>query len=196
MAARSTAGLSKVSFHRSGICRYAVVSREPRPALVKWQRPAESEPGVTPLFDVIVPAFYRKNSFRDKLPSKEKHIEFVAAPDTNFKVLIRIFLLETSLGEEHLRKLARGKRVAFHGNVPLQSKTAWLTSYYDDLKMSEQQFIAKYVDTTKINMTPGSKIEDDFWAHMHIIETPTSVKFTPRIIDLQLGLANVDIPEG
>src|SRR5437870_785321 len=68
LAARSTAGLSKISFHASGICRVAVTSRTPRAALANWRQPAELVPGVTCLFSIFVPPVVARQRFTDKLP--------------------------------------------------------------------------------------------------------------------------------
>lgn len=113
LAARSTAGLSKISFHKSGICRLAVVSQSPRAPIASWTRPHESETGVTPMFDVIVPAFTVPNSFRDKLPPTKKELVFLNPPDARQKIIIRILPTRPVFTEDDVRKLAGSKPIYF-----------------------------------------------------------------------------------
>lgn len=190
LAARTTAGLSKISFHASGTYRFAVVSQLPRPALHNWRRPKETDRGVTPVFDIVVPPPMIDQRFCD-LPPNAKRIEFLRPPDTGTKIIIRILLVSPTITETDLRKLARDKPIFFHGSVPLPRENAWLVSYYDKFSTAEHAFFAKLVSTTKIHFDPGVSKDDIFFAQMHSLEASNN---PPAIVDIQLGAANVDIP--
>src|SRR5215207_3739973 len=95
LAARSLAGLSKISFHASGICHHAVVLQTPRPPIDRWTRPARTVQGVT----IIVPAFPVAGAFRDKMPPMEKKLELIDAPSEGTKRIIRIFLADRDFTE-------------------------------------------------------------------------------------------------
>ncbi|HEY5380289.1 MAG TPA: hypothetical protein VIJ78_12240 [Pseudolabrys sp.] len=193
LAARSTAGLSKISFHKSGVCRYAVVNNIPRPPLVKWRRPQKGDPGVsddiTSMFTIEVPAMNLKNRFRDRLPPPNKPIELIAPPDDGTKVIIRILLAKNTLTEEEVRKRGNNKLVFFHGSIPMPRETVWLISFYQDLLWSEMQYVGNLINTTKINLMPDSSKEDFGSAYMHIIDGGNS----PRIIDIPLGADNLNV---
>ena len=191
LAARSIAGLSKISFHSSGICRYAVVSKEPRPPLDSWRRPGPSEPGVTPLFDLVFPPSPVANAFQDTLPEGNKPTLLLVPPPDDAKLIVRILLTDPSFTKERIQALARGKPVAIHGSVQMLSETAWLVSYLDALAPSEREFVSNLIKTTKIHMSPGSSADEFGFAGMHSIE-----KTNPRtLVDLQLGPDNLDIPQ-
>lgn len=191
LAARTQAGLSKISFHQSGIYRHAIVSKEPRAPLSSWKRPAETEKGITPIFDIVVPNFKLDKAFKDRLPPIGKEIIFLQSPCFNEKLNIRILLADTSITEKDLKRSAGTKTVNFHGVVPLLRETAWLVSYCEIFTVEELKFVLGLVGTTKINFAAGSKVDEDFTAQMHVFEMVTP----PHIVDLPLGMGNVHIEE-
>ncbi|MBI3699419.1 MAG: hypothetical protein HY242_03100 [Afipia sp.] len=192
LAARSISGLTKVSFHKSGINRFAVVSSTPRPALKRWARPPETEQGITPIFDVVVPAFTAsQNPFRDRIPPNEKPTLFLKAPSIGNKIIVRILLAKPDLKEERLRRGAGTKPVNFHGAVNLRNETAWLVSYYDEFNPVERRFVANLITTTKINLKPESRVSDITHAMLHDLEMTTP----PMIVDLQLSPENVYVEQ-
>ena len=189
LAARSLAGRSKISFHASGVCRYAVVSRTPRPPIDRWTRPHPIQ-GITPVIEIVVPDFQVANAFHDKMPPAEKKLELIEGPAKGHKQIIRIFLTDQDFTEADVLMIPRSSPLSFHGHVYLSRKMAWLVSFGAQLQQAEREFIAKMVTTTKINLKPGSS-PDGLRAQMHIIETAAP----RRIVDIQLGPGNVFVEE-
>ncbi len=190
LAARSSVGVSKISFHASGICRHAVVSQTPRAPLDRWTRVARTREGITPVIDLIVPAFQVEKGFRDKAPPINKQMELIDIPEDGTKRIIRIFLTDPNFAEADVLNIPRTAPISFHGRVDLLRETAWIVSYRDQLKPEEWRFLDGLVKTTKINLKPGSS-PDGMRASMHIFE-----QTTPRmIIDVQLGPGNIHVEE-
>lgn len=185
LATRSLAGLSKISFHASGVCRYAVVSQTPRPPIDRWTRPHPIQ-GITPVIEIIVPDFQVANAFRDKKPPAEKKLELIEGPARGAKQIIRIFLTDSDFTEADVLNIPRSSPLSFHRHVYLERKKAWLVSYGDQLREAEMEFLAKMIFSTKINLKPGS-LPDAVTAQMHIFETAAP----RRIIDVQLGPGNI-----
>ncbi len=191
LAARTTAGLSKISFHKSGICRYAIVSTEPRPPIKAWRRPNESDPGVTVMFSIAVPAFSLKDAYQDSLPPPNKALLLLGPPAPGTKLILRVLLTKSTHTETDLLNLGRSKAVSILGNVQMTSEVAWLVSFVDPLRPDEHEWLADLVRKTKIHLKPGSSPDGINFAYMHSFEghlTP------PAIIDIPLGRGNLDIP--
>ena len=191
LAARTTAGLTKISFHESGICRHAVVSQAPRAPLSRWTRPERTAQGVTPVFDLIVPAFSVERGFRDVRPPTKKTLELIDIPVENTKRIIRIFLSDPDFSESDVLKISRSSPLSFHGYVRLLREKAWVVSYSDELKLAEWDFLDGLVSKTSINLEPGSSADAIQHACMHIFEKTAP----PRIIDVQLGPGNVHVKQ-
>jgi hypothetical protein len=190
LAARSVAGISKISFHESGVYRFAVVSKTPRPAIVSWKRPKETADGVTPIFSIIVPAILVKDRFRDLIPDANKPTLFLTPPEINSKIIISIFLAKSDFTESDFRKIPSDRPLSFHGAVDLQREAAGLVSYYDKFVISEQKDMMKLIRDTKIHLNPEGTKDGIAFAHLHVFEKQEP----PLIIDLQLGEGNLDIP--
>jgi hypothetical protein len=185
LAGRNLAGQSKISFHASGICRYAIVSQTPRPPIDRWMRPNPIQ-GITPVIELVVPDFQVRNAFRDKLPPAEKKLGLIEAPGRMMKRIIRIFLTDPNFTELDVLNIPRSSPLSFHGQVPLDRKIAWLVSFGGPLSQAEREFLTKTVSTTRINLKPGSS-PDGVFAYMHIYESAAP----RRIIDVQLGPGNI-----
>lgn len=191
LAARSTAGLSKISFHQSGICRFAVVSNEPRAPISKWQRPKELAPGVTPMFSIIVPGFVAEDRYRDQLPPANKKIQLLPPPEIASKLIVRVVVTNNTVTEQDLRKFGGGKLIFFHGSIQMRREKAWLISNYDDLKTSEVEFIKKHAWDVKITTNPPGASKDFISnIRIHMLEM---IDNDPRIVDIQLGPDNLEI---
>lgn len=191
LAARSFAGTSKISFHASGVCRYAVVSQTPRPPIDRWPKPARTINGITPVIDVIVPYFPVESSFRDRVPPTQKKLEMIDPPEEGAKRIIRIFLADPDFTERDVLSIPRIAPISFHGRVPLMKEVAWIVSYREDLQPAEAQFIDRLVSTTCINLKAGSSVEEFGFACMHIFEGTEP----RRIIDVQLGPGNIYVEQ-
>lgn len=191
LAARSTAGLSKISFHSSGICRHAVTSQTPRVPLDKWMRPPRSVQGITPVIDLIVPDFSVDNGFRDTPPPIEKKLELIDAPEEGTKRIVRVFLAAPDFTETDVLNIPRSTPISFHGCVPLLREVAWIVSYSDKLKPTERQYLANLVSKTAVNLKPGSSADDVKHMSMHIYEKTVP----PRLIDVQLGPSNIRVEQ-
>jgi hypothetical protein len=193
LAARTTSGLSKISFHSSGICRFAVVETSPRPPLVTWRRPQKGDPGVsadiTTLFTIAVPAFTLKNRLRDRLPAPSKPMTFLAPPDEGTKIIIRILLAKSTLTEDDVRKRGKNKLVFIHGSIPMSRETVWLISFYEEFRWDEMEYVAKLIRTTRINLSAGSSKDGIDFGYIHVIDGGNQ----PRIIDIPLGADNLHI---
>lgn len=191
LAARSQAGQTKISFHASGICRFAVVSQTPRPAISRWTKPAQTWQGITPVFDVIVPHFTVVDGFRDKLPPPKKKIKLIDALGAGTKRIVRIFSTGPDFSESDVLRVPHSAPVTIHGRIHLRQEMVWLVSYPDELTSAEVTFLDRLVSTTEINLKPGSSVGDIGYASMHIFE-----EVSPRrIIDVQLGPGNIYVEQ-
>lgn len=190
LAARSLAGQSKMSFHESGVCRHAVVSQTPRAPIDRWTRPLRSREGITPAIDVIVPAFSVPDGYRDIPPPPNKVLELLPPPSKGTKRIIRIFLTDPDFGEADVLAIPHISSLSFHGRVQLLREQAWIISYVDELKPEEVSFLDRMVNTTRINLIPGSSVGSIERAQMHIYEKPRGRTY-PQIVDVQLGPGNV-----
>lgn len=190
LAARSSAGLSKISFHSSGICRWALVSSTPRPPIHSWRRQTEMKPGITPLFTIIVPALKLDEHLPDKLPPAHKPTVFVEPPDPGFKILVQLLLTKSTFAEVDFLKLPRQSPITFVGHVQLTHEIAWLIAYADHLAEHEQDWAEHLVRTTKIQLKPGGSKDDITFGQIHSLEM--SLK-PPAIVDLPVGRGNIEI---
>jgi hypothetical protein len=193
LAARTVAGLSKISFHKSGICRFAVVSTEPRPPIKTWQRPNESEPGITPMFRIAVPAFTVKESYRDILPPTNKSIVLLDAPADHTKTIISLLVTTSVFTHDDMLRTGRGKEISILGTVQLTHETAWLVAYTDTMTNYEIGWLENLVRTTKITLAPGGSKDSITFAQLHSFEAHLS---PPAIIDIPVGRGNVEITPG
>jgi hypothetical protein len=57
------------------------------------------------------------------------------------------------------------------------------------MRLDEWEYVAKMINTTKINLTPTSSKDDITFGFMHIVDGGNS----PRIIDVPLSADNVHI---
>lgn len=190
LAARSMAGLSKFSFHASGVWRYAVVSQVPRPALGRWTRPRPSIEGISTAVDIIVPDFQVPNAFLDEMPPAQKKLELIEGPAKGTKQIIRIFLAGKDFTEADALSVPRSAPISFYGQVPLLREVAWLVSYSDLQKPEEREYLDRLASTTRISLTPGSS-PDGMKVQMHILEGSVY----PTLIDVQLGPGNIFVDE-
>jgi hypothetical protein len=199
LASRTLAGLSKISFHASGVCRYAIVSQTPRAPLDQWKRPPRTPEGITPAIDIMVPDFQVAGSFRDQKPPEDKKLELIQGPPEGARLIVRIFLADPDIAESDIRSLYRGSPISVHGNVHLTREAAWLISCPGEkLKRAEVEWLDNLVNTTRINFSPGEPPDpqrppDGVTAHLHIFEHHAG--FPTRLIDVQLGSGNIFVDQ-
>src|SRR6266436_5657406 len=129
LATRSVAGISKISFHRSGICRYARNTKGPRKASVRWHRRSEIFPGHTILFAILVPPLLTKTPLRDKFEENTSVI-FIEPPAPEQVAIFQIDLSPLACTKEDLLYLPNDKPITVHGSIRLKSNLAWLISFY------------------------------------------------------------------
>jgi hypothetical protein len=190
LAARTAAGLAKISFHKSGICRYAIASTVPRAPIRSWRRSKELKPGIVPLFTVVVPAFTMEGRFQDKLPPANKPIVFLPPLPSGTKLQIELLLTKSAFTKDDFRKVPGHDQTTLVGAVRLTHETAWLVAHTKVLTAYEQKWIANLVRTTKLHAR-ASGWEAIQWARIHSFEAGLKC---PAIVDIPLGPDNVDIP--
>lgn len=193
LAARSLAGLSKISFHKSGICRYALNSKIPRAALLSWPRPSTRIPDVTSLFGIIVPEIKLESRFVETPPPSSKATIFLKAPKGGEKITVIIVLTPAHFTEAQVKKLPADTQITVHGRVEMLRETAWLISSYAVLSIDELRQIKKMLRTT-IHLNPGLGDNKDitgFLAQLHSLEGGKLPPHLPTLTDIQLGRENI-----
>lgn len=187
LAARTTAGLTKLSFHKSGICRLAVVSQTPRPALKSWRRPDLND-SATPLFSVVVPFVFRSDRLRDKPTPPNTPIVWVDPPQPGTKIVFRLLQTKGTFTDSDLVSLIKvqDRPMALHGSLKLPWATVWLVSFAEWLTLPECEIIAGRIGNTKATLAPGSSKSSIDIAFMHAYQADNM-----SVVDLPLGLDNI-----
>ena len=155
LAARTVAGLSKISFLKSGICRFAVVSTEPRPPIKTWQRPNKSEPGITPMFRIAVPAFYSQRKLPGYSASNQQVEVLLDAPVDHTKTIISLLVTTSVFTHDDMLRTGRGKEISILGTVQLTHETAWLVAYTDTMTNYEIGLVGEPCSDNKDYLAPG-----------------------------------------
>lgn len=188
LTARSMAGESKISFHASGMYRYAIVSQTPRLPIYRWTRPAPSPQGVTLIFNVIVPPASVDIGFRDVLPPPQKRLELVDAPIGDATTIISVLLTEPDFREADVLTLPSVSPTKTHGRVNLTREAAWLVSYSIEYTPEERSYADGLISSAKITVNPG----DNITAARLLVFKDT---VPPSMIDLYVGPENIYIGE-
>jgi hypothetical protein len=189
LAARSFAGTSKISFHQSGINRFAVNSKTARPPLISWSRPPEIFPGWTVAFAILIPPNITLLPLKDMLRDN-KPVQFMVPPRPGTKAIFQIVLSNKAAQEEDMMRLPADKKVTIHGRIEMRRELAWLVSFYDIFTPQEQITVTDHFKKIKIHLKPGSTGEGIHTAFAHLLETGSRSFLT----DIQLGRENLDIP--
>lgn len=188
LAGRSLAGLTKISFHKSGICRIAATSTGPRPAMARWNRAKETAPGITTLISVIVPSFNLGGRYRDALPPENKSLLLIPPPDEGTKLVVRVMLTDKSITEKDIYSLPRDRIAHVVGPIALVTASAWLYYYYDELRMAEFSEMSGHIEKLKFHVSTEKAKTDVISAHLHAFRTNVEPQF---VIDLPLNPNNV-----
>jgi hypothetical protein len=182
LGAKTFLGAMKISFHKSGICRAAVISTTPRPALTKWRRPLPASPGFTNLFAVVVPPYLVKAPFRE-ISREKKHVHFVQPPDDEHKLVFQISVCPPHHTEQDMLALPWDKEITIIGGIPLKTGSLWLHHYYDGFRRPERKLIQDYVSGLKIHTEPGNTRSGS----LHWFDTDNP---RPHLVDVRLGADN------
>jgi hypothetical protein len=191
LAARSLAGTSKISFHQSGLNRFAPNSNTPRPSLVSWSRPPEIFPGWTVIFAILVPPHTTLDPLRDVLRDN-KPVHFIDPPEPGTKAIFQIVLSHKAAQVADMKQLPADKNYTIQGRIQMKRELAWLVSFYDNFGPQEQGTVADHFNKIKIHLRPGSTGEGIHTAFAHLFETG-GPGGRPFLTDIQLGRENLEI---
>lgn len=192
LAARSMANISKISFHQSGINRFATNEKIKRMdnasdrVIHKWKRPPESVPGWTEGFGIVVPPRITRAPFKKHI--EEKHVNFFPPPAQDRKVIFKILLSPKMSGAEDVRQLLTPREIKIHGRVETNRELAWLISFYDVFSPAERALVTGHFDKLKIHLKPGRTGSGIGQAFLHILE-PGQLTF---LVDVELGRENLE----
>jgi hypothetical protein len=186
LAARSFASQTKISFHRSGICRVALNSISPRPALARWRRGPEIFAGMQHAFCIAVPPSLTQRPLRDRLPDNKPAI-FVPPPKPGTKVIFRILISGKWYRRADFLRLPSHKRFEILGCITLNKELAWLICFDDGFSQQEHEFIQGEFDKIQIHVKQGKSVTG-LGACAHLFETRKSLAF---LTDFQLGEENL-----
>jgi hypothetical protein len=186
LAARSFAAASKVSFHKSGIYRYAANSDTPRPALLTRRRKTEIFPGWTVVFAILIPPRITAQPLKDVLRNN-KPVVFISEPISGRKAVIQILLSGKPIQGEGLARLLADPKITVLDRIEMPTQTAWLTSFYDAYTTKEQAAFMDHFNKLKIHLKPG-QTGAGLSASLHIFELADR----PFLVDIQLGKENLD----
>ena len=188
-------GAMKISFHESGICRAALISTAPRPALAKWKRPAPAALGFTKLFSIVVPPCLVTGPYTQACDER-KLVYFVPPPaDARYKVVFTLSVAAKFYTAQNILDMPRDKTLSIIGNIPIKNGTLWLCQYYDEFRQGERLLIQGYVKGFRIHCKPGTPPDSMRAANLHWFDTSNS---QPHIVDIRLGTENetFDPPPG
>jgi hypothetical protein len=188
LAARSLAGTSKISFHQSGINRFAVNSKTARLPLISWSRPLETFPGWTVAFAILIPPHITLLPLQDVLRDN-KPVQFIVPPKPGTKAIFQILLSYKTAQEEDIMRLPADKKVTVHGRIEMKRELAWLVSFYDIFTPQEQITVIDHFTKIKIHLKPGSIGNGIQTAFAHLFENGSR----PFLTDIQLGRENLHI---
>jgi hypothetical protein len=192
LATRSQAKIVKISFHQSGINRYAKVESESDStdrALYKWKRPEEFTPGWTRCFGIFVPPRTTQMPF-GYIYKENKIVNFVKPPMIKQKVIFNILFSHKAARPEHLIR-GSSHEITILGSIEMQREQAWLVSFYEKFTDEERAVITDHFKKLKIHLKPGSTgAEINYW-FLHIMEEG----IVPFLLDIELGKENLDIPD-
>lgn len=193
LAARCFAGISKFSFHQSGIYRFAINSTVEREddasdrALYKWERPKEFAPGWTRCFGILVPPRVTQMPFANTF-KENKEIVLVNGSDKDKKVIFNILLSYKEATPEHVI-LSSSYKTEIIGRIEMNRESAWLVSFEDDFIAREEVIVKDHFRKLKINLQPGSVGDGMKNAFLHVLDKGA----TPFLIDIELGRENLNI---
>lgn len=195
LAGRSFAGAAKISFHKSGICRVAQSSAQPRAPLASWTRPKRERAGAIGLFVIYVPAFEVKDAFREKLPPPEKKVELITQPPVGKKTIIHVVATETQYHGHFDFNGHDGKltNVSYQvvGSINLTSEVVWVIAYEDDWREDEEKIARDTLDPIKAEKFSLERHSPVYFAMLHSYQTKTD---PPGVTDYLLGPEYFNIP--
>jgi hypothetical protein len=195
LTARSQGGLTKFSFHESGIYRVAINSTVENKdntidrARHKWTRPKEIAPGWTPCFDIQVPPRITKKPFKNVFNEK-KILKLVPSPDENKKIVFNIILSNLNKTSKDLIHNSSTQNVTILGQISMPREIAWLIAYEDNFTQTDAMIMKEHFEKVKIHLKAGSSYSDINEAFLHVIYKES----TPFLVDLELGEENINIP--
>ncbi len=191
LAARAHAHISKISFHASGINRYAINEGMKYKddlsdrALYKWNRLEEFTPGWTSGFAIVIPPRITKSPFLQVF--KKKKLTYFVKPHAGHKITFQIILSHKAARPEHLEKLLSMK-IKIHGYIKLDREFAWLISYYEKFTPKDKEIITDHFNKLKIHLKPGDTGEGLSNVFLHVVEMDKD----PFLNDIELGKENLE----
>lgn len=187
LAARTMNGFMKLSFHESGICRAAYLSKGPRPALAKWKRPAPEASGITNLFAIVVPPDIVIGAFHQSW-TEEKHVYFAQPPDDDqHKTVFGIITSPPQFTIREMRDRLLDRPYIVQDVCRLRTGKLWLCQYYDGFRQPERTLIQGYISGLRIHISPADVLESKRFAQVHWFDTDNA---KPHIVDIRLGTGN------
>jgi hypothetical protein len=155
LATRTFAGTAKISFHQSGINRFAPNSNTPRPSLISWSRPPEICPGWTVAFAILIPPHITLYPLQGVLRDN-KPVKLIASPKPGTKAIFQIVMSHKAAQEEDLMPLPTDRPIIVHGRIEMKRELAWLVSFYDNFTPQERVIVEDHFTKIKIHLKPGS----------------------------------------
>jgi len=191
VAARSSAGVGKFSFHASGVWRLASVSNDPRSAMDRWTRPAATEDGIVRVLMIMVPDYDVPDPMQDRRPT-DKPLILISGPARGTKTMLFTLLAPRAFTKAHIEALPSPSPLTVHDHILLERETAWLISYSLPLLPAETAYIDRNVSTTRINIPHGIAL-DQVYSAAFLLQKDDG--HTPLFYDVQLGRGNIFINE-
>ena len=189
LAGRSSGGIAKLSFHKSGINRFAPNSTDPRPAVFSWHRGTDISPGWSIAFSIVVTPPVTKHPLPDQVRNNKPGI-FIIPPSVGTKAVFQIIRSPRTVHAEDVARLPATRKMTVHGNIRMERELAWLVSYYDDLSPLERAFIVESFNKVKITLGPGGKREGMKSAIAYVFGEEAS---RAHLVEIQLGQENIDV---
>lgn len=186
---RSSLGIAKISFHQSGICRYAQVSTAPRPAIQTWRRKTPGSPGQDFLFKIIVANRPYAERFSERIPPPNKRVRLIDPPACGEKVQIALLPMQINSTDKDILQLDTPYQLTIEGRIRQDSEVIWLLSYRSELTPAETRVIEGMVESISINLKAGSDPKSVAGATAQVFEATDP----PVILDLALGPDNVHV---
>jgi hypothetical protein len=196
LAARSYAHISKISFHQSGLYRFAINDKVEREndasdrVLYKWKRPDEFIPGWTRCFGLLFPPRVTQHPFANVF-AENKAIQFIEPPAAGRKVILNIILSHKAARSDHVTKgCATGAKIL--GRIDMPRELAWLISFSDAFTSAESATVSDHFNKLKLHLKPGSSGAEVESSFLHALEEGV----TPFLIDIELGRESLEISDG
>lgn len=196
LGAREGLRAFKVSLHRSGVWRVALVNRLEKDTstdrvIVKWQRPPELVPGWIPSVVVLVSSLPPAQPITPK-KIDDRRVTWISAPSSGKKIFLRIFLSQPGVAKE---SLTLGRDRLFGGLSTKSGVKAWLLVQEEPLTSIEIGKIEEFRSKLKLHVSAMPKPGSGFTPRGLLLvsdDEPTE-RTQPTLYDIMLGGENIEI---